>query len=94
MQRGDNVGGCLARAILRAGEDIPACEGNGYGFLLNWGRLLESGLEDAAEQLTSDEEVLEVETLGCGDILPASVLGSTPGTHTSVCGLESLGGTL
>lgn len=67
----NNVGCGLAGAVLRAGEDVSACQSNRNRFLLNRGGLLESSFEYAHEQFTLDVEFLEVEAFCFRDILDA-----------------------
>jgi hypothetical protein len=63
LERGDDERSRLAGAVLGSGEDVTFGEGDGDGFFLDRRRLLESGFEDAHEQLPAEEHVFEFEAL-------------------------------
>ena len=76
LEGGDDECGCFACAVLGAGEDVALGEGDGDGFLLDRRGLFEPGFEDAHEELSTEEHVLEFGALGGGDVfgLRAEVL--------------------
>ena len=55
----DNEGGRLAGTILCARQDVSTGQCDGKSFFLNGGGLLETGLEDAHEQVSLQSEVFE-----------------------------------
>lgn len=65
----NDVGGRLSGSILGSGEHIAILKDDRNRFFLNRAGLLESFLKDSHEQLSLKEKVLELATLGIGDIL-------------------------
>ena len=79
LEGGYNESSSLSCAVLCTRQDIAAGQSNWYGLFLDRGGLLETSLEYAHHEFALDEEFLEVESLGGGDILSR---------HVSLDGLE------
>ena len=69
LEGGDDEGGGFSGAVLGSSEDIATCYRDGDCFFLDWGGLLESGLENAHQKVPIETKVLKVKTLGLCDIL-------------------------
>mmetsp|Transcript_15818 Transcript_15818/g.40766 ORF Transcript_15818/g.40766 Transcript_15818/m.40766 type:complete len:470 (-) Transcript_15818:225-1634(-) len=69
LEHGDDEGGGLSRAVLRAGQDVAPRERDWDRLLLDGRGTLKARLEDAHQQLTLEEVVLELVALGRGDVL-------------------------
>lgn len=63
LERWDDEGRGLARAVFGAGEDVAFGEGDGDGFFLDGGRSFETCFENSHEEFTAEEHVLEFNTL-------------------------------
>ena len=69
FEHGDAEGRGLSGAVLRAGEDVPAGEGDRDALLLDGAGPLKALLVDAHEELPLEEIVLKLVTLCCCNIL-------------------------
>jgi hypothetical protein len=69
FEGGDYESGCLSGAVLGSSKDISTGEGDGDGFFLDRGWLLESGFEDAHQQISLKTEVFELEAFGIRNVL-------------------------
>lgn len=69
LQAGDNVRSRLPRPVLGSGQDIPILKNDGNGLFLNGGRLFKSLLEYTHEELSLEEEIFKVSSLGLRDVL-------------------------
>lgn len=66
LENWDEIGACFSGAVLGAGEDVAAGEGDWDGGFLDRGRMLEPHLVDAHEQVALEIVVLELVALGGG----------------------------
>lgn len=69
LKTGDDKSGGLASAVLRAGQNVPALNGDRDAFFLDWRGPLETGFKDAHHELALEGELLKFQALGVCDIL-------------------------
>jgi hypothetical protein len=68
MQRRDHIGGGLASAVFRTGEDVARSQGHWYRLFLDGRRLFKARLKDAHLKLSAKVEVVPLQASCRSDI--------------------------